>query len=142
MTWRHTLQTTRFGIRRNFYKIFESFLGKRYQRVALNRAHSDWVQLKIEIPRGFILESLYFLNNIYGISAALHFSVLLFADDTSKFSVSHDKALSANKLNDDLKKIQTGHINDRCPSIQTLPYKLKRLHFHIDLTNSTPTTKI
>ena len=59
---------------------------------------------------------------------------LLFADDTLLFSTVYDPIMSADQLDKDLKKTQTGHANGKWSLIQTCPSKHKKLHFPEKLT--------
>ena len=59
----------------------------------------------LEFPQGSILGPSIFLIYINDLSDNLTSNVKLFADDTSLFSVAHDVNTFANKLNDDLKKV-------------------------------------
>ena len=93
------------GVSGKVLKLIESFLENRYQRVILNGQCSSWETIKAGVPQGSILGPLLFLIYI-DISNGLESNVKLFADDTSIFSIVFDPSLSANKLNNDLKKIQ------------------------------------
>ena len=81
------------------------FLDARKQRVDLNGQYSSWTSVKAKVPQGSILGTLFFLMFIKNLSDNLVLNPNLFADDTSLFSVVQDITLSANNLNDDLKKI-------------------------------------
>ena len=81
------------------------FLDARKQRVVLNGQYSSWASVKAGVPQGSILGPLFFLIFINDLSDNLISNPKLFADDTSLFSVVQDITLSANNLNDDLKKI-------------------------------------
>ena len=73
-------------------------LRKRRQRVALSGQVSTSTNVIVEVPQGFILGLLLFLFYINDLSEGLSTNVklfadnasLLFADDTSLFSVIHD----------------------------------------------------
>ena len=81
------------------------FLDARKQGVVLNGQYSSWASVKARVPQGSILGPLFFLMFINDLSDNLVLNPNLFADDTSLFSVVQDITLSANNLNDDLKKI-------------------------------------
>ena len=53
---------------------------------------------------------------------------LLFADDTSWFSVVHDINASASNLNEDLEKIGNWDLNGKWTLIQILINRLKKLY--------------
>ena len=82
------------------------FLDARKQGVVLNGQYSSWTSVKARVPQGSILGPLFFLMFINDLSDNLVLNPNLFADDTSLFSVVQDITLSANNLNDDLKKIK------------------------------------
>ena len=56
------------------------------------------------VPQGPILGPLFFLIYINDLSDDLSSNPKLFVDDTSLFSVVHDKNISANEFNNDLRK--------------------------------------
>ena len=60
----------------------------------------------MDAPKGSILGSFWFLIYINDLAENLSSNPKLFADDTSLFSVARDLNISANKINDDLKKIE------------------------------------
>ena len=93
------------GINGNLYFLIKSFLSNRKQRVVLNGQSSEWANVSAGVPQGSILGPLFFLIYINDLSEGLQTNVKLFADDTSLFSVVHNKIDSANDLNSDLKKI-------------------------------------
>ena len=95
------------GISGNLLKIIEDFLSNRYQRVVLNGESSGWAVVNAGVPQGSILGPLLFLVYINDLSAGLSSNPRLFADDTSLFSVVHDRNTSANELNNDLLKIRS-----------------------------------
>ena len=93
------------GLSGNLLNLVIDFLNARKQRVVLNGQYSSWASVKEGVPQGSILGPLFFLIFINDLSDNLVLSPKLFADDTSLFSVVQDITLSANNLNDNLKKI-------------------------------------
>ena len=83
-----------------------NFLSNRKQRVVLNGQVSTWTSVNAGFPQGSILGPLLFLIYINDLSDNLWANVKLFADDTSLFFVIHDINVSAEELNEDLKKNQ------------------------------------
>ena len=80
----------------NFFKV-------RKQIVILNGQNSTWTDVEAGVPQGSILGPLLFL--ITDLPENLVSNTKLFADDTSSFSVMHNKHLSAQNLNEDLDRI-------------------------------------
>ena len=107
MTSRSILKLKQNGISGNLLKIIEDFLSNRYQRVVLNGQSSGWAAVNAGVPQGSILGRLLFLIYINDLSTGLSSNPRLFADDTSLFSVVHDRNTSANELNNDLLKIRS-----------------------------------
>ena len=95
------------GILGNLLKIIEDFLSNRYQRIVLTSQSSGWAVVNAGVPQGLILGPLLFLVYINDLLAGLSSNPRLFADDTSLFSVDHDRTTSANELNNDLLKIRS-----------------------------------
>ena len=91
-------------VKGNLIETLTNFLNDRKQRVVLNGQHSNGQILK-HVPQGSILDPLLFLVYINDLPDNLISNSKLFADDTSLFSVINDKHLSANKLNQDLNRI-------------------------------------
>ena len=58
------------------------------------------------VPQGSILGPLLFLVYINDLSTGLSSNPRLFADDTSLFSIVHDRNTSTNELNNDFLKIR------------------------------------
>ena len=92
------------GISGNLLKLIKSFLDDRYQRVVLNGQTSNWSEIKAGVPQGSILGPLFFLIYINDLSKNLSSSVKLFADDTSLFSVVHNRETSSRQLNEEPSK--------------------------------------
>ena len=93
------------GIDRHFLKLFESFLGNRYQRVVLNGQGSSWTNVKAVLPQGSILGPLFFLIYINDLSENIKSAVKFFAGDTLIFHLVKDPNTSAETLNHDLTRI-------------------------------------
>ena len=53
------------GISGKFYKLMESYLSDRFQRVVLNKQTSSWRPILPGVPQGFILGPLLFRIYIY-----------------------------------------------------------------------------
>ena len=89
------------GINSDLFKLIESFLSDRYQRVALNgqnlqvEKNYDWGSSRV----------CFFLIYISHLPSELCCSPKLFADDKSLFSVVKDVNETAKKLNKDLENI-------------------------------------
>ena len=83
------------GVNGKLYKLIESFLSNRLQRVVLNGRNSSWEKVSAGVPQGSILGPLLFLIYINDISENLQSNVKLFADDTSIFSVIFDLNITA-----------------------------------------------
>ena len=93
------------GIKGNLLDTLTNFLDDRKQRVVLNGQHSKWAYIEVGVPQVSILGPLPFLIYMNDLSDNLDLNPKLFADDTSPFSVIEDKHSSANKLNQDLSRI-------------------------------------
>ena len=93
------------GIKGNLLDTLINFPNDRKQRVVLNGKYSIWANIEAGAPQGSILVPLIFLICINDLSGNLISNPELFADDTSLFSVINDKHSSANRLNQDLNKI-------------------------------------
>ena len=70
-----------------------------------HEGHSKWANIEAGVSQGSILGPLLFLIYINDLPDNLISNSKLFADDASLFSVINDKHLSANKLNQDLNRI-------------------------------------
>ena len=85
--------------------LINNFLNNRFQCVLLNGQSSNWLPVKAGVPQGSILGPLFFLVYINDLSEKITFTVKLFAEDTSLFSVVNDPNISVNELNTDLELI-------------------------------------
>ena len=68
-----------------------NFLKERKQRVTLNGEYSTWKNVEVGVPKGAILGLLLFLIYINDLPENFVSNPKLFADDTSLFSVIHNK---------------------------------------------------
>ena len=93
------------GIRSNLLDTLTNFLIDRNQRVVLHGQHSKWTNIEAGVPQGSVLDPLLFLIYINDLPDNLISNPKLSADDTSLFSVINDKHSFANKLNQDLDRI-------------------------------------
>ena len=93
------------GIKGNLLDTLTNFLDDRKQRVVINGQHSKWAYIEAGVPQGSILGPLPFLIYMNDLTDNLILNPKLFTDDTSPFSVIEDKHSSANKLNQDLSRI-------------------------------------
>ena len=82
-----------------------NILNNREQKVVLNGQHSKWANIEASVPQGSIMGPLRFLIYINDLSDNLISNPKLFAHATSPFLIINDKHSSANKLNQDLNKI-------------------------------------
>ena len=73
----------------NLLETLTDFLKDRKQRVVLNGWNSSWANVEAGIPQGSILGPLLFLIYINDLPDNLSANVILFADNTSQFSVVH-----------------------------------------------------
>ena len=99
------LKLNQYEFLENLLRLIKCFLKSRKQRVVLNGQASSCTNVVAGVPQGSILGPLFFLIYINDLSDDLSSNPKLFADDTSLFSVVHDKNISANEFNNDLRKI-------------------------------------
>ena len=92
------------GISGNLLHLLKSFLNNRFQRVVLNGQCSNWSSVLASIPQDSILWPLSFLIYINDFPDGLEYTVKLFADDTSLLSTAYDPNMSADQLDNNLKK--------------------------------------
>ena len=86
------------GISGKFYKLMESYLSNRFQRVVLNGKTSSWRLILAGVPQGSILGPLLFLIYINDMPDSLKSNVKLFPDDISIFTIVKNKNDSAKDL--------------------------------------------
>ena len=98
------LKLNQYGISKNLIYLIKYFLKNRQQRVVLNDQTSSWTNVLAGVPQRSIVAPLFFLIYVNDLSDNFSSNPKLFADDTSLFSVVHDKNISANELNNDLRK--------------------------------------
>ena len=77
------------------------FLRNKKQRVVVNGQVSTWTNVNAGVPQGSILGPLFFLKYINDLADELSSNTKLFADDTSLFSVVHNRDSSAVEINND-----------------------------------------
>ena len=99
------LKLSSLGIRCNLHKWLRFFLTQRKQRVVINGAYSDWVDVTSGVPQGTVLGPLLFLLYVNDLDSVVKYSTIkLFADDVLLYApVSSIKDCSA--LQDDLAAI-------------------------------------
>ena len=99
------------GIDDDLFKLIESFLNNRCQRIVLNSQSSVW---KL-VTAGLVLGPFFFLIYINDLPLGLTTNVNLFADDISPFSLVNKASVSASRLNNDLVKIRDPTWNWKMP---------------------------
>ena len=93
------------GISGEFYVLIENYLSGRLQIVILNEKTSSWRPILVRVPLYPILGPLLFLIYINDLPNGLKTNAKLFADDTSLFTIIHDKNESSNALSNDISSI-------------------------------------
>lgn len=89
-------------IQGNLLNLFQNYLTNRKQRVVLDGMESNWGEIKSGVPQGSVLAPLLFLIYTNDLEDGIKSYVKFFADNTSLFSIAHDKMVSAEELNHDL----------------------------------------
>ena len=100
------------GVADDLLDTLTNFLKERKQRVILHGQHSTWKNVEAGVPQGSFLGLILFLIYVNDFPENLVSNPNLFADDTSLFSVIHNKQLLAQNLNADLNKIHFSVEND------------------------------
>ena len=98
-------KVTQNGISGDLLKLLEDFLKERKQRVVLNGQVSTWKNINAGVSQDPIIDPLLFLIYINDLTEDLTTNLILFADDTSLFSVVHCTQTPANDPSKDLKLI-------------------------------------
>ena len=93
------------GICGRYYKLIQSFLNNRHQRVVLNGQSSKWSLAEAGVLQGSILGPPLFLIYINDFPQGLRCNAKLFPDDSSLFLTITKPAISSSNLNEDLRKI-------------------------------------
>ena len=94
------------GIEGSILYWIESYLSDRSQSVVINGSKSEILPLQAGVPQGSVLGPLLFLVYVNDINRDITSNISLFADDTSLFDIVHNPKLTAQKLNEDLAKLQ------------------------------------
>ena len=97
-----------------------NFLKDRKQRIILNGQYSTSTNVETGVPQDSILGPLLFLIYINDLPENLVSNLKLFVDHASRFSVIHNKRLSAQNLNEDLNKINHWDIQRKMSFNQVL----------------------
>ena len=93
------------GIDGKLLGIFESYLCNRKHRVVINGSESVWGKIDTGVPHGSVLGPLLFLIYITDLEDGIKSQIKFIADETSLFSIVHDRNISAVDLNRDLNLI-------------------------------------
>ena len=99
------LKLESYGIGSELLNLFKDYLQEHQRRVILNGQSSSWEAIKSGVPQGSVFEPLLFLVYINDLSDGLISTCKIFTYNTSLFSFAHDKYVSRDELNSDLKKI-------------------------------------
>ena len=112
--WHYVLvyEVKQNGVADDLLDTLTNFLKERKQRVILHGQHSTWKNVEAGVPQGSFLGLILFLIYVNDFPENLVSNPNLFADDTSLFSVIHNKQLLAQNLNADLNKIHFSVEND------------------------------
>ena len=73
---------TGFGTKRRSIKLDKTVLNGRKQRVVINGAYSEWVDVTNGVPQGSVLGPILFVVFINDIDEQMRNNIFKFADDT------------------------------------------------------------
>ena len=93
------------GVQSPLLQWFESYLRNRKQRVVIEGQCSSWRTITSGVPQGCVLGPLLFHIYINDITDDLTSLPLIYADDTTLLKIVDDPAVSAGRLNSELKKV-------------------------------------
>ena len=93
------------GIDGNAFKILDSFLSDREQRVVMNGCASGWQKIKSGVPQGSVLGPLLFLIYINDLTENISSNIRLFADDVALFIKVVDPNVAFKAIESDLATI-------------------------------------
>ena len=124
----------------NLLDTLTNALYDRKQRVVLNGQHSKWTNIEAGVPLDAILGPLLFLIYMNDLPDNLISNHKQFADGTSLFSVIDDKHSSANKLNQDLNRLNDWAFQWKMIFNPDPVSKLKKFIFSCKLQKSTRPT--
>ena len=98
------LKLESYGIGGEPLNLFKDYLQEHQRRVILNVQSSSWEAIKSGVPQGSVFDPLLFLVYINDLSDGLISTCKIFTYNTALFSFAHDKYVSRDELNSDLKK--------------------------------------
>lgn len=108
------IKLNQLGMTGTTYNIFKSFLEDRKQFVNIENENSNINQIKSGVPQGAILSPVLFnifINDIFNLS--LHGTLQLYADDAVLVCTGKDVIEVAQKIEDDLSKIDNWFTNNK-----------------------------
>lgn len=97
-----------YGLGEKVLKLFKTYLVERFQKTKYGSEMSAEAETRFGVPQGSVLGPTLFTLYINDIKSAIHnCSVNLFADDTILFYCAKDVRIIEQKMNEDLKLIDT-----------------------------------